>query len=457
MPYPSDESTRPLEFPLYNSASESGDTPEGEEIPVFVWEVEDPDERVLINLEVSLNEYVGLATAIDVGRDIAYNEDSFKIWWLWIRAYKMVEWCAHIIDCIQNDADTQAALAGWLASSGNGVPGENMPASKQTEDMGGIWNDGCNPDITWAQSVAMVTRANTAIVDLLESLSEATTVSQIAGVLASLPLIENLGLTTLTNLAQLLIGLPLSAYNDDYTTAWAEALECEIFCAAKEDCIINFIDVWSILRLRVEPEVPTLVPPDPIWNIVGWANEIFIQASALLELNKADVMFYFLFGGLAYGNVIINQNAIGKGILETALMLAADEPNNDWEVLCEDCPEEIAPALGITPDSACLPGTVYGENLIFNSEDGIWEADGLVDPTTNTMRVAIVRSDGGLFQYNTFTASVGIGGAGWVTEDLTCAAGAGLMPPEDTNLYCMLFAIVNNGTPLHIGFNFISV
>ena len=50
------------------------------------WSTSDTDEQVDITLRLSLNEYVALATCVDVGRDIAYGDNSNYLWWLWCRA-----------------------------------------------------------------------------------------------------------------------------------------------------------------------------------------------------------------------------------------------------------------------------------------------------------------------------------------------------------------------------------
>lgn len=47
----------------------------------------DINERVTVTMELSLREYITLATTIDVGRDIAYGEQSDVVWWLWCRAF----------------------------------------------------------------------------------------------------------------------------------------------------------------------------------------------------------------------------------------------------------------------------------------------------------------------------------------------------------------------------------
>jgi len=86
MPYPSDTNPRPLPWRLRAFGSVSGQTDnQVEHEAQFSWPTSDPDEIVQVTIECSLNEYVGLASSIDVGRDIAYNDDSINIWWLWTR------------------------------------------------------------------------------------------------------------------------------------------------------------------------------------------------------------------------------------------------------------------------------------------------------------------------------------------------------------------------------------
>src|SRR5690348_5503562 len=94
--------------------------------------------------------------------------------------------CDEVADCIENSESVQDALDAFVTAynKDHGIPGQNMPQSAQNEDIGGIWNGTCDPDITWAQSVKMVERANDAIVDMLQSISEATTVNQIAALFA---------------------------------------------------------------------------------------------------------------------------------------------------------------------------------------------------------------------------------------------------------------------------------
>lgn len=54
------------------------------------WSDPDPDVRISVTLDVSLNEYIALANCVDIGRDIAYGDNSGYLWWLWCRAVSSV-------------------------------------------------------------------------------------------------------------------------------------------------------------------------------------------------------------------------------------------------------------------------------------------------------------------------------------------------------------------------------
>jgi len=142
----SSEDTRKLSYPLLNPLVVAGDTPnDGTPILPFAWSSLDSDEKVDITLHLSLNEYVALASSVDVGRDIAYGVDTNLIWWIWTRA--LIEGgtmtCEQIIDCITNDADTRQALLDYLTANGftpnptsGGVqPQVALTASQQSDSI----------------------------------------------------------------------------------------------------------------------------------------------------------------------------------------------------------------------------------------------------------------------------------------------------------------------------------
>lgn len=52
------------------------------------WPTPDPTEVVSMEVSLSLSECIALSSAVDVGRDIAYNTQSEELWLLWCRIWK---------------------------------------------------------------------------------------------------------------------------------------------------------------------------------------------------------------------------------------------------------------------------------------------------------------------------------------------------------------------------------
>lgn len=377
--------------------------------------------------------------------------------------------CDWLIECLSDEAFLEAldaAIAGLLNNpasatraavyntiqqmTGNGE-GTELSSSSKTEPLN-QGSETCDKDSLYGSCVHTVTTLNRLNQDFLETI-EALTDNQemLAYFVSAIPLVSELPIDEAIQFAAKIREFVQEFYLAGYDVDLESEMICALFCAAvANDCVLNMNVITDYFWNKA-----SLFPPFDGTNVFTTALDILEACANWEEMTGEAVVFCMMAANTGFLNYL--NGALGMDFGHFKLQAKAGIPSDDWMIFCEDCPEPVAPALGITPGAACLPGTVYGENLAYNSGSGIWEADGLVDPTTNTMRVAIVRSDGGLFQFNTFTSTPGIGGAGWVLEDDTCVAGAGLMPPEDTNLKCMLFAIANNGTPLHIGFNFISI
>lgn len=254
----------------------------------------------------------------------------------WIEG-RMCGTCGDFANCIATDETTRNALLSWLRENQENPP--NMSEFDKERPLGGEgWNPSCDWDILWSQCVAIVERTNTAVIDLLEALADGDTLAKVFGVLASLPVLENVGLSSVTDFASLLLTVSLASYSDDYTTTYAETLECEIFCKVRDDCNLTFNSVWEIIRPRVEDEIEGFQPPEQILNLTQWALNIGNFTVELSMLNKADLMLYFIFGGMAYGGTVIIPDDVGMKIFDVAVALASDEPSNDWETLCTDCP-----------------------------------------------------------------------------------------------------------------------
>lgn len=149
---------RALEYPLTSSlvlsAVISEDEPDcgGSSSVIFP---DDPDERTVIPFLLSLNEYNVLASAIDVGSDIAYGADAIAVMWLWLRNTRCMEMiCDWIQDCtveaigkatgldqFQRNQATAAALQERYASDYTGTPSSVNPDTFDTNFDGSASDD----------------------------------------------------------------------------------------------------------------------------------------------------------------------------------------------------------------------------------------------------------------------------------------------------------------------------
>lgn len=82
-------STRRLPYPLDTTLDMESVVGSDQfvEVDLSSWSESDPDIKINIILNLSLNEYVALASCIDVGRDIAYGDNSIELWYIWVRSY----------------------------------------------------------------------------------------------------------------------------------------------------------------------------------------------------------------------------------------------------------------------------------------------------------------------------------------------------------------------------------
>lgn len=80
------------------------------------WPFAEHDEQTEIVLRLSLDEYVALASCVDVGSDIAYGSEALRLWWTWTKSFlgeNMIKDCNDVIDCM---ADINATQDGRLSA-----------------------------------------------------------------------------------------------------------------------------------------------------------------------------------------------------------------------------------------------------------------------------------------------------------------------------------------------------
>jgi len=118
----------------------------------------------------------------------------------WQDAYAATDWencmdCERVLACIEENEAVKEAIR-RLADGQNKFPpdyplGEELPLSRQSQELGSQWNNGCDLNVLWAQCRGVIDLTDDFITDTLEVIEVSTNVVELAkNAIAIIPLIN---------------------------------------------------------------------------------------------------------------------------------------------------------------------------------------------------------------------------------------------------------------------------
>lgn len=330
---------RPLPYALKDSEDMESVVGSGgvSELSLDDWATEDADERVDIVLNISLNEYVALASTIDVGRDIAYGDNSIYLWWVWVRSLISMSICDAVTACI-NDPESgvmQAILEQITLTDGD----SSIENGQSQGDLiiGTTANPTCSLDMLWGGIESVIERANQNNIDVLEQLEVSTNtfewVAEVAGGLfgVELPVIQSL-----MDWAQFIQDSILENYEAEITTAYLEELQCDLFCLSKSNCELT-------PEILVDYFYDRLSSVLTIGSLLSDTAE-FIITGSWSGTEIADVFFLSQFAFRAQLGRWFEDIAFGS--IDLDMRLGFTNPSDNWILLCDECLTEIVVTFG---------------------------------------------------------------------------------------------------------------
>lgn len=348
MPF-SDKGTRKLPFPLTSALEPVADTPNETISYGIVTGFPDETTRVNITLNLSLDEYVALATAIDVGRDIAFAEDSELIWWTWVRAFTEGNpsmSCADVADCVEseivaNNTDlinilTQNSISNGFSNT-NHVNGDittvldrNAPLSL---DEPIVPEFECNLDKLWAGiRHGIVARLDDTARDMLEDLAAINDLPQrFQAFIDVIPVIGDIAEAVVEVTTEVIPDI-LNLYNSHSSEAVLDEIACDLFAMVCNQCeyptFKQVYDYYSTLGYEMNSmEAQTLAP---MVQKLGAMISAFQPASVVYHTMITFQLFTL------YLNAVWNGNA-GKETVFKFATLGEDYANDNWLQLCDTC------------------------------------------------------------------------------------------------------------------------
>jgi len=246
--------------------------------------------------------------------------------------------CANVAGCIEGDEETQAAIAAAIASStliqqaiANvynelGVGG-TMNAATRDRNLTGV-NEGCNLNKLWGFIAGGIDGMNANNIDAQQSAELVSNIFERAAlVVGAIPGIGVLPVDEVIGYAQGLWSDDLfEVYEANDTTEYRNTLKCDIFCLAQANgckVTIDLLRQYFLDRLSfagdqtVDNIVQFLI--DGVWTGTQ-VNDTFYLAQVIWMQN---------------GNKFFKV----QGVMSFSVLFALGEPSDDWELLCEDCPE----------------------------------------------------------------------------------------------------------------------
>ena len=304
----------------------------------FVWPL-DSDERVLVPFYLSLNEYNVLATAIDVGSDIAYGEDALRVTWLWLRNMRCkVPICDLITDALLNCEDVQTALATLIATNPtiqdairgfvtedttiNNYITEIVDRLTEEQIAGKLMPDDCANGNVAGRVIAIVERMDVINADALEIIEVGTNDEEkIAAILEGIPLLGELPIGDIIDFTQDLLEDFGENYNAAVTTEWKDAVAEDLYCLAKgkPDCALTYQDIFDYFQNRAGSGL----------NILSTLTDVvnFIRTG---DFNTDDLIASGMYA-LQAGMILVGRDFFGMNLPRIGAITRDALPSSKWE------------------------------------------------------------------------------------------------------------------------------
>lgn len=344
MPFPSNAETRDLQFPLDRSLVAIDDTGIEEIIdPQLTWQTTDSDERVNIVLNLSLNEFVGLATCIDVGSDIAYGDDAILLWWTWVRSLNSVDICTALIECINNNPATQAALETFITNTGVGgfnqgdttsttIYGTRFPANERSQPVAPP-PAGCDNDALWSGIRETVSRLDDNARNFLEDMvTFSDKAERLSGIVAAIPIVGGIVSEVMNQFIEVIPDL-LNAYNAYSSETVIDEISCHLFELVCDTCVypsfddyMNYYSGSSVPELQVPVNLSVQAAVSGVVTSAGFAQALIYHSFVTFQLWTLYLSAKF-------------NGASGTNTLALWASLGEDLPTDNWIALCDGCGE----------------------------------------------------------------------------------------------------------------------
>jgi hypothetical protein len=325
---------RKLPYPLYNQETNGNTTDDLGLTPNdFVWP-EDPTERTVVPFYLSQQEFTAIASAVDVGADIAYPEQYIAVWWLLVRSLRYsVPICAQIIECIENDQDTKDAIVQMLIDNGefNQYLNNTIGAIVGERLIEPLVSGSCDPATLMGKVKALVDRMNKTNEDFLEIIEVGTNDEEkLSALIEMVPGLNQEPIGDVIDFLQDILEDFTENYNAAITDARLLEIYCGLYCIAKgkDDCELNYTDVFDYFAVKVGSSLST---SSVLYDVVNFVLDGDFNTDDLI----VDGMFMMQAGLVRTGGELAGMS------LPSIALATIDAVPSFLFSECDECEEDV--------------------------------------------------------------------------------------------------------------------
>jgi len=238
-----------------------------------------------------------------------------------------MDFCALMIDCIQNNEDVQQAIRD--ANSGSGVPNGNSGVNPFGVGLGdeNILNGlSCDLDSIYGACVAIIDYVEYSARDFIEIvLADANAWGRVIRAIDFIPFIGDLPIVDdLNDLVNWFATNGAAAFDAGYTVALRQDLICDLFNMACANCELTPYDLYSTYANNAG--IP-LNPEDVFRALV--TNMLGLTGNTAFAMGTCAMVA----GALASGGSVLGI----VGLQGLTTIAASGDPDGDWILYCDPC------------------------------------------------------------------------------------------------------------------------
>lgn len=284
-------------------------------------------------------QFTKVISALRMGAYLMYPDEALQVYWYFMQNVEYpMPFCAQMIECITNDADVQQALADYLASN---------PAARQAiqslVDNGsivfgsaaGVLIETNDLDVLFGACTFVTDTIHDAILDFYQRFEAETNQRELGEILFSaIPIIETLPIDEISEYIGALESGIAEGFDSQWTTTpitgTRDRIRCALFCMARDrGNVLTLDDIETYFWGRVGFSLTNVV------NVVKEFLQFLVTGSWAGE-EIVDISFgtwcAAMRGNQKFGEMLFPKFA-------TIVALGTDQPDPDWPILCEDCPD----------------------------------------------------------------------------------------------------------------------